>query len=308
MDLYNLTMNIEEKALKFLIECKLEEDIQRAKQEFDELCTAIQNDENMFVDFNEWLVYDYEERTGKKLIEKYYEQHKDDITKEEKIFIQKRIDSYLSIYELKESKGNKGKFEDLFTKKYEYIDLQNIEDLQIKDLVLARVIKISGNVYFYRPVYIPPIFKKSIERNIVIKYNEYKEKTPYANWGNFLKNNTILLQEYLGVITQVLDQKEDEEEYKIWQSTYLIKDEKKIIQKLKNNEMIQLDFEERDYVIFKLLDENELLAEISIQKNKIEVECNSKEECLKSKKIIEDILKQEIKYYKDEVLELDDLL
>ncbi|WP_053957592.1 hypothetical protein [Inediibacterium massiliense] len=306
MDFYNLTMNIEEKVLKFLIE--YEEDVQMAKKEFDQLCKAMQNDENMLIDFNEWLIYDYKGIDGKTWIQKYYEQQKEDLTQEEKVFIQKRIDSYLSIYELKESKDHKGKFEDLFTKKYEYIDLQTIEDVQIKDLVLARIIKTSGHVYFYRPIYIPPIFKKSIERNIITKYNEYKEKTSYGNWENFLKNNTLLLQEYLGVITQVLDQKEDEEEYKVWQSIYILKDEKKVIQQLKKNEMIQLDFEERDYTIFKLFDKDELLAEISIQKNKVEVECNSKGACIKAKKIIENILKEDIKHYKDEVLELDDLL
>ncbi|QEK12388.1 hypothetical protein FQB35_08365 [Crassaminicella thermophila] len=304
MNLENLDMRIEENVLKFLLKHEFTKEIEEAKEYFYNNLEKAQ----IMIDFNSWLIYDYKMKDGKSFIEKYYNATKNQLSDEEREWIKKKIESFISLYEVKEIKENKVKLKDIFTKTEFWVDM-DCKEINKKDLILGRMIEFLNEYKFIGDsIYIPAIFKNTIERNIIVQYEGYKEKNQYATLEKFLKNNSLLLQKYIAIIMDVTYETENEESYNVWQSTYLIKDLKNIKETLLRYKEIKLDIEEDGSYYFKLFSEGELLAEIVLENNKIELECTSEKDRIKAKKIIESILEDSVKYYKDEIVRLDDLV
>ncbi|QZY56523.1 hypothetical protein [Crassaminicella profunda] len=309
MNFENLEMVIEENVLKFLLEDKFQRDIEEAKVYFDNCVGEEVTNDKMMIDFNSWLIYDYRMKDGAAFIEKYYESTKGELSQEERVFIEKRMQSYLSIYEVKELKENKGLLKDIFAKTEILVNLGKFHEKQCKDLIFGRIIKIENEAMFIGNImYIPALFQNSIERNVIFKYEEYKGKNQYATWKEFLKKNSLLIQKHVDVIADVTNETENEDAYNVWQSIYLIHDVKTIEGILQKHEGIQLDFEEEGSCYFKIFDKDELLAEMVLEKNRIELECNSENERIKVKKLIESILGDLAKHYKDEIIGLEDIV
>ncbi|QXM06221.1 hypothetical protein [Crassaminicella indica] len=309
MNYENLEMIIEENILKFLLDDEFRKDIEEAKAYFDRSIGEEGTNDKMMIDFNSWLIYDYIMKDGNTFIEKYHERMKGQLSQKESELIQRKINSYLSIYEIKELNEDRGLLRDIFTKIDVFVNLEKFHKAQCKDLILGRMIEIKNRSKFVgNSIYIPAIFKNAIEKHILLKYEEYKGKNRYATWQEFLKKNSLLLQKYVDVITDVTKETDDKDEYNVLQSIYLIDDLKTIKEILQKHKEIQLDFEDDGSYYFKFFDKEGILAEIVLEKNRIELECNSEKDRIKVKKIIESILGDLAKHYKDEVVGLEDIL
>lgn len=309
MNFENLEIQIEEKLFDFLLQNKFKKDIEEARKYFNSNFGEVMVNDKLIIDFNAWLIYDYKMKDGKSFIEKYYEFMKNQLTKEEAEWIQKRIESYLSLYELKKIEGNEGLLKDLFTKKEYWINLDQIEDMKNKELILARRMEISKQYKLIGDtIYIPEIFKNTIDRNMITQYEDFKEKNKYGTWEEFLRSNSLLLEKYIEIILDVTQETEDEEAYNVWQSVYIMNDIKEVKKRLLKHEYVQLDFEEDGSYYFKIFEEDTLLAEMVLKNNRIELECTSKIDRDHTKKLIESILGECIKHYKDEIISIDDII
>lgn len=309
MNLKNFEIQIEEKILAFLSQPQFRDEIECAREYFYRKLAGA-NIEEIALDFNSWLIYDYKLKDHQTFFQKYFDMIKENLSDEEIVYMQKKMDSFLSLYQLKEIRNNKGLFQDIFTKVELWIDLDYLEEIKIKDLVLARMMEISNKGQFFGDkIYVPAIFKSSIERNMLEQYEAYRAKNRYGSWKDFLKNDQLLLYNYIGIVLDVTThQVEEEDIYNVWQSIYLVKDSKKIRQILLKHEEIKFDFEENQICYFKLFRSGYILAEIVLSHHKMEVECTSEQERVQSKKMIQSILGDLAKHYKDEVVRIDDIV
>lgn len=307
MDIQSLEMKIEEDVLAFLIQTKFKKDVERAEKNFYRTYEEEIN-ETVSVDFNAWLIYDYKMEEGQSFIQKYLEDTRTSLTDQEKEFIINRKKSFLSLYELKEIRKDQGVLRDVFTKLDYIINLNQIKKINVGDLILSRIIEFSNEYKLVGgKLYIPSMFKITIEKNIFEEYERYKNTNKYGTWQKFLKENSILLQKYIGVIDNVMKQAQGEDEYNVWQSTYLINDHKKIEEVFLKDQRLKLDFKEDGLYYFKFLYDG-LAAEIVLEKNKLELECTSEHDRIEIKKEIELILGDLVRHYKDEIIKIDDII
>ncbi|WZL74597.1 hypothetical protein QBE52_07865 [Clostridiaceae bacterium 35-E11] len=309
MDFKDLAIQTEENTLAFLSHPQFRDEIEYARKYFyDKLADA--NIEEMTLDFNAWLMYDYKMKDHKTVFQKYFDTIKDNLSEKEIAYIQKQMASFLSLYQLKEIKGNQGLFQDIFRKVEFWIELDDLEEMRVKDLVLTRIIQIVNKYQFFgEKICISAMFKSTIERNMLEQYEIYKAKNRYGTWENFLKDDSILLYKYIGIILDVTTHElEEESTYNVWQSIYLVKEAKIIKENLLKHKSIKLDFEENQMGYFKLFDERYILAEIVLTPHRMEVECTSEQERDRAKEMIQLILGDLVKYYGDEVITIDDIV
>ncbi len=310
MDLEKLKNQIEEDVLEFMLQPKFKKDIKKARECFYEKRKYVNKGQKIYIDFNLWLIYDYRLDNGMTFLESYFEMNKKYLQKEKKELIIKKIDSFLGLYELKEIHNNQALFEELFTKDKIYTDTFQAKKLEIGDFILSRCIDFEGsNVLIDIRAYIPNLFKNVIEKGMIYKYEEYKNKHPYGEWKQFLKQNSLLLLSHVEIIINLIEKNnEDDAKYDVWQSVYFIRDQKQVREIFIKNPKIQLDFEENGAFYFKYYKQNALLAEIVLKNKFLELECVSEQDREQAKNSIEQLLGDLVSHYKDEVIGLYDII
>ena len=262
------------------------------------------------MDFNTYLIYDYKNTNNKTFIDEFYHNRKLELSDQDQAILNQVIGTYPSIYEFKEQRNECGLFKDIF-QNIEYLVKDNdLQQFNFSDLVFARTIKIDeGYVFWGTKVHIPGLLKTSIERNILSYYERYKAQNQYGSWGDFLEKDRLMLYKHVGIATEVINQEyQDEEKFMVWQSVYLIKDTRKIKEKLLKFNFIHLDDEDNGSLYFKILDGSKVLAEFVLTGNKGELECNSERDWEKAKRIIESNIGNSLTHYKDEVISINDIL
>ncbi|HHY90031.1 MAG TPA: hypothetical protein GX503_00050 [Clostridiales bacterium] len=312
-DIKKLENQIEEEVLAFALQPRFEKEIQKAKECFYKEKSDIGSSAEMYADFNSWLIYDYRLENGKTIFEEYLEVHQDQFTQEEKDFALQQCSSYLSIYELKEVESGQALLQDIFTRDKLNIQIQSadINAMEIGDLVLARSIYFNGQAQLIDVKgVIPGFFKNAIEKSFIPKYEEYKNKERYGNWNHFLKQNSLLLMKHIEIVMRLVEEEqEDDGRYDVWQSVYFVKYFQKVREIFMEHSEFKLDFEEDGVFYFKWYDEEDSLsAEIVLKPNFLEIECISEEDREKAKKNMEYLLGDFVKYYKDEIVGLYDIL
>ncbi|MBF8982026.1 hypothetical protein IZY60_00600 [Lutibacter sp. B2] len=310
MDLDKLEIGTEEKILRFVFQDSIKNEMNVAKQLFYKEMDQLNISDVMMVDFNDWLIYDYKMADEKTFIQKFFDMKNNELSDSEKLFIKEKCQSYLSIYELKELQGDFGIFEDIFMKNEVRLKSSDFEQMKEHDLIFSRIISISEEYKAIGEItYIPEMLKKTIERNVVVKYQENKEKYKFVSWKDFLRENSFLLYKYVAIIGDLINREvEDEEEYDVWQSVYLIKDMNKIKDIFEKEKNILLEFKENKMSCFNLFEDEELLANIVVDDNRLEIECDSKEMRTEVKEKIEKKLGELIHHYKDETIKFEDLI
>ncbi|MFZ5966488.1 MAG: hypothetical protein ACOYVK_04855 [Bacillota bacterium] len=303
-------MKLEEEIMVFMSQPQFREEIEEAKNIFYGNSDEAQREEEITLDFNSWLMYDFKDKKHQSFFEKYYLSMSASLKHEEKDIFLKRLRAYPSLYEIKEKKENRIVLTDVFSKAEKSIKGRIAESIEDGELIMARLYPhengfgILGNM-----MSIPKVFKSSIERNMINKYQEFQSKNLYATWEDFLRENSILLYRYIGVIGNVLmHQDADEDIYKVWLSTYLIRDFKKVKAHLLNHKSIQMDYEEQGLSVLKLHMNRKILAEIELTSTTLEIESNCEKDRKKSKALLEEFLGDMIVHYKDEVLGIDEIL
>ena len=310
-DLDDFQLELEEKVLEYILDKKFFGELENAKNLFFGQQDKEESRSLVNVDFNKWLIYDFKMKQGTTFVQCFYNDYKNHLNPKEKETMEQIINSYPSLFELKEFKKNHGLYKDVFKNTEFIIDGNAQTQMQVRDLVFARIVKINNHYKFFGDkVYMPGFLKSSIERNIIARYEDYRAQNQYATWDNFLDNNRLLIYQHIGIITQVVnsEMEEEEDKYQVWQSIYLIRDIKKIKQIFLEHDSIQFELEEYEAIYFKILEGGSILAELILMNNRCELECTSERDRKKSKKIVEEVLGNLVTHYKDEIIGLNDII
>lgn len=145
-------------------------------------------------------------------------------------------------------------------------------------------------------------FKRAIlERHATERQNEALE--------TFIERNALLMMRYLDVLETIMEaEQSDEETYLVHQSTYLHQNTEKIKEALQASPDCELALDEPEDLIFRLMYEGDIIAEIVLMKNKAVLECVEETALSQSRKWFEALLGDLVVHFADEVLTLDDLL
>ncbi|SCX95530.1 hypothetical protein [Alkaliphilus peptidifermentans] len=255
--------------------------------------------------YADWLAYDFLLPDKISFGEMFLHQKKEELNDDKRIHVEAGIKGFLSIYEVIKKSDNKALLKNLFTHVVHSVLLQDIvEDVEKHDMVVCRLssdqesIVISNNI-----IVLPCQFKTMLVGYVVENYDMAKKHYSYLTYEEYFKKHSI---ELLKIIDRLLSFQNQAADVTLYQSNYAVKDynqTKKILDKL--NAVQETD----DGIEIYLLKENKkIIAEISLQGNKLEVACNSKYERNQIKKLLEEQLNGNIIHMKDEELTIDDLL
>ncbi|PAB58956.1 hypothetical protein [Anaeromicrobium sediminis] len=304
----NIKDKVEEKLFKFISGEKYKEHMEKSKKLFYEEISKNNVSDSFIMNFTDWILHNYKLENKKNFIEEFLENDKS-LNDKEIDYLKSKLNSYLSIYELISLKDNVGTFKDIFTNEEISIRIDD-EEFKVRDLIFVRIMNLEGEkIICSDTIYIPSMFKTVIEKNIKTYYDEYKSKREFSDMVDFLRNHPMVLYKHVSIVEDVLEKEmEKNEDYDVWQSVYLFQDGKKLMDEIDKSEKFVIDFCDEEEVSYNLMEENEVLAKILIEKNKLEVECNSQVMRDEVKKIIESTLGKLVHHYKDEIVKFEDLI
>lgn len=309
MDLQRIIERIEEGVLVFLMKPSLQGEIEQAKTEFYEILEEMDNSSKVIADFNIWLIYDYRGKQGKSFLEQYYHEAAGELSGEEIMLIKKMMETYISLYEIRQIGKADTVIRDIFTRKEIQLPSNRMVNTKQDVLLLTRVIELEDG-FWTMPCqsYVPILFRHMIERNMLERFEEYKKSNLFSSWEKFLKEHSLYLYKYISLIEDLLTKENMDEDYTVWQSCYLIKDSRNIKQLLSKHEGVKLEYEEEGELCFHIMKQRKILGEMVIKNNRLELECTSLQERKKLKEILETILGERIQHYKDEKVKMEDIL
>ncbi|RKD27583.1 hypothetical protein SAMN02745883_00508 [Caminicella sporogenes DSM 14501] len=301
------------KVLYFALEGDYKKQIEIAKEIFKKNYTSreISINESCFVP---WLLWSYRLQNGNNFLEEYIEVKSSDENDESLNLLKSISNAKLSIYEILEKNSDNLKLNDILLNKQVTVkNTLEFNDIEIGTLILARIYNYENQNFFINDyIIIDKTFKSVIERSFYEKYMEYQEKYGFVSKEDFIKYNSILIYDFANIIDELISKSlkdlESQDRYSVYQSTYLVLDFQKVKDKFLNYENAELDYEENGNFYFHIYSSKKILCEIVLNKFKLEIECVSKTDRIKAKKLIENMIKEHIKHVKDEMLMLDDIL
>lgn len=301
----NIKDKVESDLYKFIGQDKYKSKIESSKEIFYKQINKHNLNDNFIMNFSDWIIHNFT-INNKNFIQEYMDNNQ--LTEEELKFLDSKQNSYLSIYEFIKEENSKKIFQDIFTREKYKLDID--EEFKAGDLAFTRLINYNGeNILASDIIYIPKMFKISIEKNIKVQYEEYKRKKSYATMVKFLKENSMLLYKHISVVEDVLRKEvEKSEEYDVYQSVYLFKDRLKLIDKIDSSEFFIIDYIDEDETLYNFVEAGEILAKALMIDNRLEVECNSEVMRTEVKRIIEEKLGDLVHHYKDEIVKFEDLI
>lgn len=297
--------------LYFALGNKYKDELENAKKIF---LTMLKNDvqQEKEMGFTLWLLWDYKLQNGNTFFEEYKEINRSKLSAIEMDLLDSIGRSFISVYE-SEYKGDKLVLNDIFLNKK--IILNNdfdVFDKTSKSLVIGRVFTYNNNFYLMDDfVVLDKLFKGAIERSFHEKYNEYSEKYKFKGVYDFIKENSLLIYKFTSIIDDLIKkQNENDKEYKVFQTSYIIINLKIVKSYLLDNENIELDYEEDEVLYLRLYttDKRKILSELLLYPNKLELECISQGDQTQAKKTIESLIGDYLQHIKDEVIHLEDII
>ncbi len=306
----NLENEITNKITYYLMDNKKRFDLEKGKEIFMEIYDG---EDALFKEqgFLMWLIWNYKSDNSNSIIEQYRTDENKNLSDSERIILTSLIDGFFSVYKINKI-GNQLILKDIFSD-IEFIteDTFNSNEINNNDLLIGRIYSFQNKNYIYDEyTIIDKSFKNMIVKNIYEKFETHKSKGYSYEIKDFIQNNSLVVLKMGVIINQLLSEQSNNNNYKVWQNTYVYIEKNLILEKLQKRNFIEKDYDEDGITYLRLFDlKNEkILAEIVMSENKMELECNSEEEANKSKLIIEELAGGDIKHLKDEVLNLDDLL
>jgi len=306
----NLEYKVIDKIIYFLMEPENKKYLDTAKDAFNKLF-----DELEFINKDEgfllWLIWDYPLKDNMKIIEKYSMINQEKLLdNDEKKMLKSLKNGKFSVFRIIDNDGIILK--DLFT--HEETKLENLLGYTKTDnnnIIFGRVYEFENNNFIFDDyIMVDKSFRAFIERNIYEKYENYISYDKNINISDFINENSLLIYKLGAIIKRMIEEQNSNEDYKVWQSVYVFEDKSAILDRLLKSDNIILEYEENNQTFLKLYNpQRNLIAEIAIQNNKMEIECNNKSDIAESKELLERLLADmDIKHSKDEVLTIEDLL
>lgn len=308
MDEFKLLENqLIEKVLYFALSPNYCNHVDRAKESFEKILMEGNNSYNE-KNFISWLLWDYKLEDGNNFFKEYVEVNHSILTKEKCKIIEALSNTYLSIYEIiPDDQG--AKLIDIFSKKEFAISEQPTD---LNGILIGRIANYNNKNYILDEyLTLDKRFQSGIERSFYEKLQEYRQKNKFCQIEEFVKNSSILLYGFANIVEDISKkQVENNLEYSVFQSNYVVLDFKGLYDILTKNRDIELDYEEKGvhYFIMYEGEKKRILSEIVLFKDKLEIEATSKKDRINAQKVMEANAKDLIKHIGDEVLTMDDIL
>lgn len=262
--------------------------------------------------FNQWLIHNYRfEEKRENFISLYM---KDNPRKaEEEPFARMAEKSLLSVFQVIRAQNNI-LLKDVLTRK-DFI-LGNKDLMEHLDETALHLLRIYPDGPAWLAVQEGTAFETSyreaLNRGVLEKFLDYSRIHGPQDLEKFIYENPMMIYKFVEIIKSLdMTETSSEEEYSVYQGTYLLKDIRETARLLESLPGIELGIAEDGVWIFRLPvpEEPELqLAEIVLSENKMEVECTLEENLAVSKRLLEAHLGNDIVHMKDEVLDINSLL
>ncbi len=262
--------------------------------------------------FNQWLIHNYRfEEKSENFISLYMRENPG--MPEEVPFAQMAEKSVLSVFQVMRGQRNI-LLKDMLTRK-DFI-LSNTDLTEHLDETALHLLRIHPDGAAWLAIQegtaFESSFKEALNRGVLEKFSEYSRIHGPQDLEKFIYENPMMIYKFVEIIESLaVTETSLEEEYTVYQGTYVLKDIKATAKRLETLPEIELAIAEDGVWIFRLpvLGEPEVqLAEIVLSENKMEVECTSAENLAESRRLLEEHLGPDIIHLKDEVLDIDSLL
>lgn len=163
--------------------------------------------------FNIWISIDYRNNSGKSFIEQMLEEKPNRLSNVEKNILIERNKSFVSLYEIKDIKGNKVHVNDLLTLK-DHVLWEPVTSsiLNKGDLIFGRI----GNILDFKGFignisFLPCSIKDKFIEDVFVDYNRTRFKYPDLTMEKYLKLKSInVYRIYTECIYEVIDMGLDE--------------------------------------------------------------------------------------------------
>lgn len=149
--------------------------------------------------FLEWLVYDYRLKTGRTVVEQFLIEQGNRLPPEERAILQEWQDTAVSLYEVTAVEPGVGlALQDVFSGKvFQVRDIRGSQRSAKWDLLAARLIRVHGIPELAGTAFrFPPSEKEEILRFVRKRYEAYQRAHPEASFRDFLKAEGLVFREF----------------------------------------------------------------------------------------------------------------
>ncbi len=254
--------------------------------------------------FTQYLSFHYPDENGKTLFSRYIEKHPDSS-------LSLVTSLRFSVYEVKKYPAGMG-LKDLYTKQ-DFL-VKGEEELSEGDIIVATLVSIGPDHFINEDFMLfPSQYKDPFVKGIMEKYNELCRSKGAMDLEHFVKTNPLIIMKFVEIINNVeQDAYEAQEDYLVYQTVFLVGDMALAKAKIKEDPDFEITLDESGFLVTRLFmdkgteDEN-LIAEIVIDGNRIEIEALDEFRQNMAKAKVESLLQDLAVHFKDEVVSMDDL-
>ncbi|MDR1774527.1 MAG: SEC-C domain-containing protein [Clostridioides sp.] len=215
--------SVYEKLYQYSMNKEFEDDRKKANNNFYIIDDEELNS-NMEVFFNTYFMFDYLISEKKLLIESFIEKNANKISKNQQTILTGMLNSYVSLFEIKEKNETNVKLVEQFTKEeYEIDDIELLKSFTICEKLIARPVKIADTTLL---IDITLSITSQVSEQIVNEVNSIYEKYKdvFSDLKTFLYYQSLMMYKYIQqllepkvaeyLFKQVQDLKEKEENAK----------------------------------------------------------------------------------------------
>lgn len=262
--------------------------------------------------FNQWLVHNYrfEEKT-ENFISLYM--HQNPNAEAEAGLARMASKSVLSVFQVLRTQHNI-LLKDVLTRKDYILGNEVLEEIMDENALQFLRLYPEGDSWLavQEGAGFEKSLKEALNRGVLEKYSEYSRIHGPQDIEKFIYENPMMIYKFVEIIESLeITESASEEEYMVYQSTYVLKNTRDTAKLMESLPDIELGIAEDGVWIFRLPvpEEPEVqLAEMVLSENRMEVECTSAEHLAASRRILETHLGQCIVHMKDEVLDINSLM
>ena len=325
----DLSLNLTHKLVAYLDHQKFDRDFHRAfDRYFPE--SNIRNPA-AFGEMEQSMFYDYfvhlyrMESTGDSIVGRYLEEHRIDVSPEERTLLEGRMTSRFSLFEIQRVDVGQGMLlKDLFQEDEFYVhEVSGSQTLYKWDVIVGNIYQVgeqhqlSGNI-----VAIPRGLVHAVQSSLLDEYRSYQEEGGQMEFQIFLKDRAYLIRDWTTETGKSFPQvvNKDGDQLIFGTAYYNIKDRSKILRELEKNPM----FEEMGTIEGELTVNWGLLGEVAEElgyttedrdsssifgtlrffESEMRVDVNSERRMAVAKSYLEDVFADEIQFLDEEFIPL----
>lgn len=231
--------------------------------------------------------------------------------------IEPALDHRFSVFEVVQYPNGIG-LKDIFTR--EDFKVLNSETFEVGDLMAGRLLLQGSEAFLLgNALVFPNGYREAIVKGMMEKYNDFVTGGNQRSLDEFIKAQPEVLMKYIEILNEVEEESlEVEDDFMVYQSTFLVGDPVALKNKILNEPGFETSLDESGFMVVKLYaddagdlsedHEDQLIAEIVIDGNRIEIECLDEFRLNMAKEKMKLSFGDAIAHFKDEVLSMDDLL